>query len=239
MNVFICARQGDAEGYSGRLRREILSQAPTTRFVDDLGQADTMFLLIGPRWARPSADKPSALMSTGDAVRRLLETAHHADRRVVPVVLDKAREPTADDLPPSLAWLLQTNARRVSHQGFREDVKELLAGLSKPDKDSIAVGTATVELVTEEPALARLAWEKLQFWPVRFVVDGVDRGTTALVGQTMRVTVEPGSHEVALHSLSVPKQVRTVTVQVGRGETARVRGSRQWLMGTIRLERVT
>lgn len=239
MNLYICAREGDAGGYSGRLRDEIARQMPTSRFVDGPSRADIIILLIGLRWVRDATREPSKLLAPGDTVRQLVESVMRDGRRLVPVLIGGARHPVSKDLPASISELVHVNAWSVSHQGFKEDVKTLLAGLVQPAKKPTVKNDAAIELVTTASNVVNWAWENMQYFPVRFVIDGVDRGTVQLVSQTMKVPVEPGMHNVELHSLSVPKQVRSVRVDVRPGETVRVMGSRNWLIGTISLKRLS
>jgi hypothetical protein len=73
---------------------------------------DVLLVVIGPKWLSASVrrlDKPN------DFVRVEIETALARDIRVVPVLIDGARMPQAEDLPESLRPLVYRQAVGLVH----------------------------------------------------------------------------------------------------------------------------
>src|SRR5262249_28123026 len=66
-----------------------------------------------------------------DWVRVEIETALQRDIRVVPVLVDGAVLPQADDLPLSLRPLIQRQQLELSHSGFKLEVTSLIAAVDK------------------------------------------------------------------------------------------------------------
>ena len=121
--IFISYRRGDDQALAGRLfdrlgeafgREQLFmdvdSIAPGLDFVrvlqEHLGQCDIVLTVIGKGWldARPRLDNPQ------DFVRIEIETALNQEKRVIPVLVDEARMPRADELPEAIRPLARRNA---------------------------------------------------------------------------------------------------------------------------------
>lgn len=73
------------------------------------------------------------LEDPGDYVRIEVESALERDIPVIPLLVDDANMPAADQLPPSLQRLPDLNGLRVrSDPYFSEDMGRLILTLSKP-----------------------------------------------------------------------------------------------------------
>lgn len=119
----------DTQMPAGEDAREFLARS--------LASCQAMLVLIGPRWLT-SADARglSRLQSPDDWVRTEIAAVLRSERPVVPVLVDGAAMPHADDLPADLKPLTTRNAVTVSTGNWRSDVQHLarlLATLDPPD----------------------------------------------------------------------------------------------------------
>jgi TIR domain len=150
--IFISYRRDDSRHAAGRLverlgqsiRREHLFMDVDgigygRDFVDALqekvAQCDVMLVLIGPQWlnavdtaGRRRLDDPN------DFVRIEVEAALKRNISVVPVLLDGAAMPGAQELPEAIASLARRNAIQVRHEQFGADIERLLASASLPNR---------------------------------------------------------------------------------------------------------
>jgi len=172
--VFISYRRGDAAGYAGRLR-EALEQRlgaghvfrdadaiePGQDFVQAietrLGQCDALLALIGQEW----------LMATNAAGQRRLDVADdfvsleiagalkRSNVLVVPVLLEGARMPAAEELPQSIRSLAHRQAVSLRDESWGEDVDRLASVLrarlgigARPDRASLSREDSTGPLMS-------------------------------------------------------------------------------------------
>lgn len=144
--IFLSYRRDDSAGYAGWLAycleerfgrpnvfRDVNTIEAGVDFMDQvtrtLRQTDVMLCVIGPSWAtltRPGSAEPR-LASPEDFVRLEIEEAFKHRIRIVPVLLDGAAMPSADQLPPSLAALAAINAHRMRDASWRTDLEALVA----------------------------------------------------------------------------------------------------------------
>ena len=150
----------DTQMPAGEDAREFLARS--------LASCQAMLVLIGPRWLT-SADARglSRLQSPDDWVRTEIAAVLRSERPVVPVLVDGAAMPHADDLPADLKPLTTRNAVTISTGNWRSDVQHLarlLATLDPPDPspssltDSScagAMGSAMWLVTTASPPRAR------------------------------------------------------------------------------------
>lgn len=127
--IFISYRRADTMQATGRIRERLAARygaenifldiediAPGVQFpaaLDDaLGRSDVVLVLIGPRWA--DAQNGPRLFDSADIVRQEIEAAlGREDVTAIPVVVDRAPFPPADQVPESLHPLLQLNAASI------------------------------------------------------------------------------------------------------------------------------
>ncbi|HYN07344.1 MAG TPA: TIR domain-containing protein [Vicinamibacterales bacterium] len=148
--IFICYRRGDAPDAAGRIYDQLVSRFGQERvfidvdnipvgddFVDtiahELQSCAAFVAVIGPRWltlADPSGQR--RLGDPADYVRVELGTAlKRANIRVIPVLVQDAVMPGADDLPDDLKGLARRNALQISHAAFRSDVTRLIQSIER------------------------------------------------------------------------------------------------------------
>ncbi|MFI9486166.1 TIR domain-containing protein [Promicromonospora sp. NPDC052451] len=80
---------------------------------ESIRRSDVVLALIGPRWAAGGR-----ITAPDDYVRREVELALDLGKKVIPVLVDGAAVPRAEDLPPSLARLAHLNAETASGPGL-------------------------------------------------------------------------------------------------------------------------
>ncbi len=96
-----------------------------------VGRADVVLALIGHRWASATDDAGRRrLDDPDDLVRAEIQAAIAHGVRLVPVLLDSARMPAPDEVPPELRSLLRRQAVRLDHATFRLDVENLVSAIS-------------------------------------------------------------------------------------------------------------
>jgi TIR domain len=119
-------RFGDAQVFN-----DVESIAPGDDFVEVItravGSCDVLLALIGDQWLTiTDADGRRRLEDPGDFVRLEIEAALARQVRVIPILVDGARMPRADELPPSLAALVRRQALELSPSHFAFDIGRLL-----------------------------------------------------------------------------------------------------------------
>lgn len=147
--VFISYRRDDAAGYAGRLEealerrlgrgstfRDVLDIPPGEDFVAAirarLAGAQTVLVLIGPRWAGGDTPGQRRIDDAGDFVRLEVAVALDSGTRVVPVLLPGATMPAADDLPAPLRPLAQRHALSLSDTHWDADIGRLAEAIGLP-----------------------------------------------------------------------------------------------------------
>ncbi len=174
--VFISYRRDDAAGYAGRLEealekrlgprsvfRDMIDIAPGEDFVGAirarLATAQSVLVLIGPRWAGGDTAGQRRIDDTNDFVRLEVALALESGARVVPVLLPGAEMPLEADLPPPLKPLARRNALSLSDANWGADIGRLADSIGLPRRRSVwpwALGGAAVAA----SAVAALCWLK-------------------------------------------------------------------------------
>jgi hypothetical protein len=143
-SLFISYRREDTSGEAGRLADDLASRfgranvfididaiSPGVNFEDRIHQAlascQVTLVLIGDRWL--TAEQPDGsrrLDAEGDYVRQEIAAAlARNDVTVVPVLVEGAKMPGPEDLPPDLAPLAKINAFELSNKRWRYDFGQL------------------------------------------------------------------------------------------------------------------
>jgi uncharacterized membrane protein YeaQ/YmgE (transglycosylase-associated protein family) len=154
VHVFISYRRDDTAGYAGRLF-DRLSQhfgqenvfmdidtiEPGLDFVEAIeravGSCDVLLALIGHEWLQSTdARGHRRIDDPQDFVRLEIATALDRNIRVIPVVVEGARMPTADELPAPLQPLARRNALDMSNTRWQFDVNRLIEGIQRTSRRS-------------------------------------------------------------------------------------------------------
>ena len=146
--IFISYRRGDSAAWAGRIWEHLTGAfGPERVFMDvdsiNLGEdfldvieryidlIDVMLVIIGQR----SVDAADAqgrrrLDLDGDFVAIEVGRALERGCRVVPLLVDQASMPEAEELPPRLSVLARRHAVDVSHAAFARDMERLISSLT-------------------------------------------------------------------------------------------------------------
>jgi hypothetical protein len=116
---------------AAQIFKDIDSIEPGDDFVDTINAAvascDILLALIGDQWLTAAGlDGRRRLDDPNDFVRLEIEAALARDIRVIPVLVEDARMPSAGELPPSLAGLLRRQALELSPTRFAADLGRLV-----------------------------------------------------------------------------------------------------------------
>jgi hypothetical protein len=93
---------------------------------------DALLAIIGQRWLIiTDKDGRRRLDNPNDFVRLEIEAAIKRNVRIIPILVDGARMPRAEELPPSLANLARRQALELSPSRFDFDTSRLLKVLDR------------------------------------------------------------------------------------------------------------
>lgn len=167
--VFINYRRDDSSPTAGRLRDRLVNAfGEDNVFMDiesipvgvdfieylktEVSSYDIFLVLIGPHWLEAKDDNGRRrLDSIDDPVTVEIAAALARNTRVVPVTIDGARMPTAEQLPDSIRPLVRRNAVDVRNTHFRSDVEALIekidSGVWRRRRTWITAGAATLALL--------------------------------------------------------------------------------------------
>jgi hypothetical protein len=97
-----------------------------------VASCDVLLALIGRRWLTITGqDGRRRLDNPDDFVRLEIEAALTRNVRVIPILVEAAQMPRADDLPASLAKLARRQALELSSNRFDLDARRLLRALDR------------------------------------------------------------------------------------------------------------
>jgi hypothetical protein len=122
--------------YGGQVFKDVDSIQLGDDFVEVITRAvascDVLLALIGDEWVTiADAQQRRRLDDPDDFVRLEIEAALTRNVRVIPILVDGAKMPRADDLPPSLAGLVRRQALELSPARFDFDTSRLLKVLDR------------------------------------------------------------------------------------------------------------
>lgn len=147
--IFISYRRLDSQSAAGRLAdhlnehlrgatlfRDVEAIEPGVDFVEAIERAlsgcAVMLVVIGPRWVSVSdAAGQRRLDDPNDYTRLEVATALKRNVRVVPVLVEGAVMPTAEQLPEDLKPLARRNAIELTDSRWSHDVHRLVTSLEK------------------------------------------------------------------------------------------------------------
>jgi hypothetical protein len=145
--IFINYRRGDSPGTAGRLRDRLADAfGPDSLFMDvdnipvgvdfvghlsvQLAVCDVFLAIVGPNWLNATGETGCRRIDNpDDFVRIEIAAALARNIRVIPVTIDGARLPKADELPDPLKPLVHRQAVEVRNAQFNRDVEALIERL--------------------------------------------------------------------------------------------------------------
>jgi TIR domain len=145
--VFLCYRRDDSAGYTGRVqdrlvqefRRDLLfmdvDAIPlgvnfATVLRNEVAKCEVLLAVMGPNWLNArNEDGTRRLDDPHDFVRIEIGAALQRNIPVIPILLDGAKVPKANQLPKDLEELSMRNGLDVRHASFHNDIDRLVRGL--------------------------------------------------------------------------------------------------------------
>jgi hypothetical protein len=127
-----------SERFGGdRVFKDVDSVSPGEDFIEKVTLAvtgcDVLLALIGKTWVTSTdADGVRRLEQPDDLVRLEIETALNLGIRVIPVLVDGAQMPKADDVPSSLGKLVRRQAVELAPHRFNADLDVILRTIAAP-----------------------------------------------------------------------------------------------------------
>src|SRR5262249_39669117 len=174
--VFISYRRADSAGYAGRvmdwLDRELgrdlvfmdVDAIPLgTNFSkilhEEVAKCGVLLAVIGPNWLDARDENGNRrLDSPNDFVRIEIAAALQRNIPVIPILLDGARIPKADELPEDLKELALRNGMEIRHASFQDDMNRLIRGLKgQSDQAGAGEGLLAGEGASEFPTKTYVA----------------------------------------------------------------------------------
>jgi hypothetical protein len=159
--IFLSYRRQETAWPAGRLYDVLVEHFPAEQVFKDVdsiepgedfverimaavSSCDVLLALIGPDWLTITDEEGRRrLDNPGDYVRVEIETALKREIRVIPILVDSARMPDANQLPVTLAPLARRNAIEINPLSF----------------DTVRLMTAVQKTLGEEKARQRAAEE--------------------------------------------------------------------------------
>jgi len=146
MKVFLSYRRDDTGGRAGRLYDSLAQKYGQQRVFQDVSSAtagvdftariestiadsDAVLVIIGPNWLESASEGTRRIDQPDDFVRREISAALATTKPVVPVLVDGATLPRADQLPAELAGLVSRQAVTLHDTSWHQDVDGLIRQL--------------------------------------------------------------------------------------------------------------
>jgi hypothetical protein len=147
--LFICYRREDTQDAAGRLHDRLVAAFGCERvfmdidsvplgidFVDhvteQIGRCSAVIVMIGKQWRTIKDEKRRRrLDNDGDLVRAEIRAAMQRKIPVIPVTVQNAVMPQADDLPDDIRLLARRNGIELSATRWATDVERLIKELDR------------------------------------------------------------------------------------------------------------
>ncbi|MEP7300614.1 MAG: CzcE family metal-binding protein [Caldimonas sp.] len=175
--IFISYRRDDTEGYAGRLFQDLREKfGKDAVFMDVAGiepgrdfrrvieqqvaSCGVLLAVIGKSWLTVADEKGKhRLDDPYDFVRLETASALKRDIPVIPVLVQQAEMPRAEQLPDDLKDLAFRNSVELSHARWESDVDLLIAALGRYiDPSGPTVAAAAPAAPRDAPASRHPAW---------------------------------------------------------------------------------
>jgi TIR domain len=136
----------------GQVFKDVDSIQPGDDFFAEIEAAiaacGILLVVIGSRWLTVAGESGRRLDDPTDFVRLEIEAALHLGIRIIPVLVDGAQMPRADELPVSLASVARRQAIEFGPKHFKSDLNRLISKLEA----ALTQIVRTPQPVTSSPA---------------------------------------------------------------------------------------
>jgi hypothetical protein len=141
VRVFVSYRRDDSKHAAGRLSERLDERFKLFMDIDEIqggavfpavvrkavDEADVLLAVIGSEWLTlTAASGGRRIDQAGDWVAEEIGSALRRGTPVIPVLVDGARMPSSEELPPALADLPNRQAMRIAHESFAADSARLI-----------------------------------------------------------------------------------------------------------------
>ncbi|MBV9896946.1 MAG: TIR domain-containing protein [Chloroflexi bacterium] len=206
LRIFISYRRQDAPSYARELYHALNSHFKDSQIFWDIkmelgvdfvkeieravGSCDVLVAVMGPNWLRMTDESGQRrLDDPSDFVRLEIATALDRNIRVIPVLVQSANMPYANDLPAPLQSLARRQAIELSDKRWDYDVGELIASLERVPFQKLVPPTGREPFpVEDQPARAAAATPAVTATPA---TAGHSTATTAVPTQPIAPTPTP------------------------------------------------
>jgi hypothetical protein len=146
-SLFLCYRRGDTEDAAGRLHDRLVDAYGTEsvfmdidsvplgidfvdHVTDQIARCSTVIVMIGRQWLKIQDDRQRRRLDNEDyLVRAEVRAALQRKIPVIPVVVQNASMPGADELPEDIRLLARRNGISLRPDQWKEGVERLLREL--------------------------------------------------------------------------------------------------------------
>jgi len=128
-------------------------------------EIDILIVVVGPKWLGSSRGAAARINESEDLIRIEVETALKRDVPIIPVLVDGASMPSADQLPKSLSAFADRNAAEVDGgRDFHPHMDRLIQAIDRiaPSEEQRS-STATIRMTAPAPDAGGVS---LQFMPI-------------------------------------------------------------------------
>jgi hypothetical protein len=206
--VFVSYRRQESSAVAGRLAERLAERFGANRvFIDvhtiepgvDFTEAiahavetcEVLLTVIGPSWLTATDEQGRRRLDDPDDVVRLeIEAALTRNVRVIPILVENAEMPKAQDLPKSLAGLARRNAFTVRHESFSSDAERLITSIEDGIRDGgrgQAENAVQLRPSVTDPVAAQERWQLL---PLDSMVAGETRFLLSLGKEVHEIKVQ-------------------------------------------------
>jgi len=172
--LFLSYRREDASGHAGRLYDALTGQFPPEQVFMDIdtiepgvdyvevveeavGSCDVLLAVIGQRWLQATGETGAPrVQDEHDLVRLEIEAALSRKIRVIPVLVQDSRLPSAEEMPEGLRALARRHAIAISDHRWHYDVEQLVRVLERIRDTSNSDASMGTGLSTPPPPTGAL-----------------------------------------------------------------------------------
>ena len=245
-SIFISYRRSDSMAYTGRIYDRVVAAFGEKNIFKDvedipagmdfrevldkaLTASDVVLVIIGQQWLYVSDDRGKRRLSDpNDFVRLEVETAlQRSDVLVIPVLINNAAMPAADQLPGGLKELAFRNSVVIRDDpDFNRDISKLIQAIQsrskKPNRLPLILGVVALlaiialALVILLPALTNPDAPPATAVPTEAIVIAPTDAPTSTLAPTDVPTNTPENTPEATAAVSAPAGEPTVAYPDGR-----------------------